>query len=55
MSDPATVTTAALTGTVRAERRGDIGVVTLDRVKALNALTTEMVDTLAQFNFPTAR
>ncbi|OUS94316.1 enoyl-CoA hydratase/isomerase family protein [Rhodococcus sp. NCIMB 12038] len=46
MSDAATVTTAALADTVRAERRGDIGVVTLDRVKALNALTTEMVDSL---------
>jgi len=40
------VTTAALADTVRAERRGDIGVITLDRVTALNALNTEMVDTL---------
>jgi enoyl-CoA hydratase len=40
------VTTARLTETVHAERRGDIGVITLDRVKALNALTTEMVGSL---------
>ncbi|SEC89665.1 Enoyl-CoA hydratase/isomerase [Rhodococcus koreensis] len=40
------MTTAALADTVRAERRGDIGVITLDRVTALNALNTEMVDTL---------
>jgi enoyl-CoA hydratase/carnithine racemase len=48
MSDNATVTTATTAGTdtVRAERRGGIGVITLNRVTALNALTTPMVEAI---------
>ena len=38
--------TAQTTDTVRAEIRGGIGVITVDRVKALNALTTPMVEAI---------
>ncbi len=38
--------TARTTDTVRTEIRGGIGVITLDRVKALNALTTPMVEAI---------
>jgi enoyl-CoA hydratase/carnithine racemase len=38
--------TALMTGAVRAEIRGNIGVITLNRAKALNALTTAMVEAI---------
>ncbi|MFF2110063.1 enoyl-CoA hydratase/isomerase family protein [Rhodococcus koreensis] len=46
MSDLVATATVQNTGTVRTEIRGGIGVITLDRVTALNALTTEMVEAI---------
>jgi enoyl-CoA hydratase len=41
-----TTATALMTGAVRAEIRGNIGVITLNHGKALNALTTAMVEAI---------